>query len=1196
MPSQLGTLQLQITANATSATRSLKNLSSALGSLQNSLSFLDAGNVTSQLQSISNAMQGITANNSAGLDHLTSSLSKLGGVKVGNAAANIGYLKDTLAQLAVSANSFTGFDGKSAENITQFAAAIAKLGGVNVQRASQGMAKLTAELSNMMATLAKAPKVSQNVIDMTNALAGLASQSKNLAPTAKKANTSFTSFFSAFPIHQKKVFNLASAIGMFYAKFLMLIRAFKSLGKAIDLSSQLTEVQNVIDKSFGIYQDKLNSFANNAIDSFGISELTAKKIASRYQSMAGAMGFAQSKAANMSVEMTKLAADMASFYDVPVADVAEDLEAAYTGLTRPLRKYGLDLTQATLKEWAMRNGMNSNIQAMTQAEKTWLRYQYIMANTKAVQGDFLDTAESWHNVLTRLTESFKAFGTIVGGVLINAFKPVLQALNAVMSKVIQFAKVVSDALGFLFGWKYEEGGGVSDVSDALDSAAGGAADTASGLGDAAKNAKKLKDYTMGIDELNILSPNDDSSGGSGGSSGGAEGGASAYADGGQWTKTDSALKNYMSDIKSIWGLGRYISDALSKAMEGIDWNSIYQKARNFGVGLADFLNGLITPRLFGDVGKTIAGCLNTALNAVWAFGVEFNWYNLGKSLAASLNEFFRTFDFNRLGKALNVWVKGLSRSITSFFENGGWEEIGNKIGELLAAIDFSGCASAVAEAIGSAIKSAFSLLGGVFDIAPVEAFVASFGGIALAIGGALAAIAPLAQTIENLIKLFDFASAGVEAVCAAIGGISLPVVGAIAAITLLAGSFITLYSTNEEFRQKVIEVWNAVKEVISSAIDAISAVIEAFAAVGKAIWEAWGDDIEAIAFSAWEYILNIIKTHLNLIRDVMNVVASLFRGDWQLALDGIKQIVLDALLWLKARTYDKLMAIANIVESINNMIKTTTEAATNALKSIVASANDAIKQKVDEVWSAIKNKISETLTNVKDAASKILDEIQEKFSEIFGKIKDDVSEKISNVYTIITEKVGEAMDYLKNLPSEALTWGRDLIDNFVEGIRDSIRKVKDVVEDVADTVTDFIGFSEPEKGPLSDFHTYAPDMIDLFVKGINDNMYKVRNATAEMADNVAIRPNMTVDTPKLSGSIKGIEASGTVTLEAVLTSAIANMVDGKIVPTMQQNASDQKQLLERIADKDTTINLDGRRVNQQLTRQQSRSGISIRRS
>lgn len=1195
MPSQLGTLQLQITANATSATRSLKNLSSALVSLQNSMSCLNASNVTSQLQSISNAMQGITANNSAGLDHLTSSLSKLGGVKVGNAAANIGYLKDTLTQLAVSANSFTGFDSKSAENITQFAASIAKLGGVNVQRASQGMAKLTAELSNMMATLAKAPKVSQNVIDMTNALAGLASQSKNLAPTANTANTSFTSFFSSFPSHQKKVFNLASAIGMFYAKFWMLIRAFKSLGKAIDLSSQLTEVQNVIDKSFGIYQDKLNSFTNNAIDSFGISELTAKKIASRYQSMAGAMGFAQSKAANMSVEMTKLAADMASFYDVPVTDVAEDLEAAYTGLTRPLRKYGLDLTQATLKEWAMRNSMNSNIQAMTQAEKTWLRYQYIMANTKSVQGDFLDTAESWHNVLTRLTESFKAFGTIVGGVFINAFKPVLQALNAVMAKVIQFAKVVSDALGFLFGWKYEEGGGVSDVSDALDSAASGAADTASGLGDAAKNAKKLKDYTMGIDELNILSPND-SSGGSGGSGGGSGGGASADADGGQWTKTDSALKDYMSDIKSLWGLGRYISDALSKAMEGIDWNSIYQKARNFGVGLADFLNGLITPRLFGDVGKTIAGCLNTALNAVWAFGVEFNWDNLGKSLAASLNEFFITFDFSRLGNAINVWVKGLSRAITSFFENGGWEEIGNKIGELLAAIDFSGCASAVAEAIGSAIKSAFSMLGGIFDVAPVEAFVASFGGIALAIGSTLVAIAPLAQTIEKLSKIFEFASTAVEGVCAAISGISLPVVVAIAAITLLAGSFITLYSTNEEFRQKVIEVWNAVKDVISSTIDAISSVIEVFVAVGKAIWEAWGDDIEAIAFSAWEYILNLIKTHLNLIRDVMNVVAALFRGDWQLALDGIKQLVLDALLWLKARTYDKLMAIANIVESINNVIKTTTEAATNALKSIVSSANDAIKQKVDEVWNAIKNKISETLTNVKDTASKILNEMQEKFSDIFGKIKDDVSEKISNVYTVITEKVGEAMDYLKNLPSEALTWGRDLIDNFVEGIRDSIRKVKDVVEDVADTVTDFIGFSEPEKGPLSDFHTYAPDMVDLFVNGINDNMYKVRNATAEMADNVAIRPNMTVDTPKLNGSIKGIEASGTVTLEAVLTSAIANMVDGKIVPTMQQNASDQKQLLERIADKDTTINLDGRRVNQQLTRQQSRSGISIRRS
>ena len=123
-----------------------------------------------------------------------------------------------------------------------------------------------------------------------------------------------------------------------------------------------------------------------------MSELTVKDISSRYQAMGKAMGFANDEMSDMSIKLTELAADMASFYNVEQKDVAEDLESIFTGQTRPLRTYGMDLTQATLQEWALKNGIDENMQSMSQAEKTMLRYQYVMAQSAIAQGDFARTS------------------------------------------------------------------------------------------------------------------------------------------------------------------------------------------------------------------------------------------------------------------------------------------------------------------------------------------------------------------------------------------------------------------------------------------------------------------------------------------------------------------------------------------------------------------------------------------------------------------------------------------------------------------------------------------------------------------------------------------------------------------------------------------------------------------------------------
>ena len=130
-----------------------------------------------------------------------------------------------------------------------------------------------------------------------------------------------------------------------------------------------------------------------SIPELGMSELTAKQIASRFQAMGTAMGISQNGMSDMSVELTRLAGDMASFYNVEQDVVGEDLEAIFTGQTKPLRQYGLDLTEATLQEWAMKQGMDANINSMSQMEKTMLRYQYVMANSKNAMNDFARTSD-----------------------------------------------------------------------------------------------------------------------------------------------------------------------------------------------------------------------------------------------------------------------------------------------------------------------------------------------------------------------------------------------------------------------------------------------------------------------------------------------------------------------------------------------------------------------------------------------------------------------------------------------------------------------------------------------------------------------------------------------------------------------------------------------------------------------------------
>jgi hypothetical protein len=707
----------------------IMNTAAALSKMGGTLATLGTSNLVKIKDDLAYFVKGMNSVGSlnfdtTGLSNLIKSISKLGLANSTQATANLPQISAQLQNFVRQMNKIgeLKFD---MTNMSSLVTSISRLGSVASGRAVNNIPLLADNLKYLFDTLSKAPNVSANIIRMTEALANLAKTGASSGRAATSLGKSLNIFSGSANKAKSSSFSLASAFGKLYASYWLLFRAFSKIKDAIDISSSLTEVENVVRTTFGNYEKLIQDFSKTSIQDFGMSELTAKQVASRFQAMGTAMGFSQGKMADMSLQLTKLTADMASFYDMEQSDVARNLQAVFTGETEPLRKYGLDLTQATLKEWAMKQGLDADISSMTQAEKTMLRYQYVMANTAAAQGDFARTSDTWANQVRILKQSFEQLAAIIGGALINAFKPFVRTLNAVMQKVIAFATTVTNALGSIFGWKFEisAGGLADDWSDA----AGSAADIADSTGQAAKNVEKMNKGLRAFDELNLITTPDNSSGSGSGGSGG--GGASGGGASGGLVQVDTIFKDYESQIRSLRELGAYISDALSDAMESIDWDRIYSKARNFGKGLADFLNGLITPRLFGDVGMTIASALNTAIYSALSFGEEFDWTNLGDSIAAGVNRFFETFDFSALGRTINTWVHGIYDTITTAIGNIKWSEVWDGVTDFLSEIDLE----TISLIIGAfALKYAGKILTGKILKETIgklisEKFVAAFG-------------------------------------------------------------------------------------------------------------------------------------------------------------------------------------------------------------------------------------------------------------------------------------------------------------------------------------------------------------------------------------------------------------------------------------------------------------------------------------
>lgn len=933
---ELETLEIKIQAQARQASGQIDALVTRLGRLSSALSGLNTGNLNSLSTGVNRLAGAMTA--MRGIDTRTFSavarnISKLGSINSRQINAAAGSMRQI-------SNALKGISGMSAsvKGLTELASAIKQLGYQSSTKAIENIPKLAVAMRQLMSELSKAPRVSQNIIDMTNALARLARTGGAAGSAARSITSSFSGFSSSASMVTKKSFSLASAIGKVYATYWTLFRAFRLLRDAIDISSSLTEVENVVRQTFGQYESLINNFAKTSIEKFGMSELSAKQFASRFQAMGTALDIPQGQMAKMSIRLTELAGDMASFYDVSQEDIAKSLQSVFSGTTAPMRRYGIDLTQATLKEWALKQGLDANISSMTQAQKAMLRYQYVLAHTTNITGDFARTADTWHNQITMLKENFKALGAVVGGGLINAFKPFIKVLNAVLQKVISFAEMVTNALGSIFGWKYEasKGAGISGLADDIGSASDGMDDLSDAAGSAgkntggiAKNAKKAKkeiqQATRAFDELKVISKQSkdntsgSGSGGSGGSGGGSGSGGSGGGDTGKLVQTDTIFKKFKSDIKDLEGLGKAISGALINAMQGIKWDEVYAKASGFGSGLAKFLNGLFEGQkgttLFGETGKLIANSLNTVLHGLDSFGTTFNWKQFGNSIADGINKFFQNFDFALLAQTLNTWAQGVFDTVTTALSKISWKDIWNGAKEFLSNLDVETVAIIIGAVtikkigkviFGAGILSKLGLLikGGIVS-AIVSALgaekgtsigAALFGAIKRGISGFVTKIGLVIEGLfsgmnfsEALASVFGGSASTISSVASAIGGIVSVVTGAFTAIYNFVQMLKNGFSWLNEALMVVGVAITTIGVIILAPIEGIGiaiaalvgAIVASVATITVLVKEHW-EEIKGIFSKVGEWFnTNVITPVVGFFKGMYTKVSGFFSNLWK---------------------------------------------------------------------------------------------------------------------------------------------------------------------------------------------------------------------------------------------------------------------------------------------------------------------------
>lgn len=368
------------------------------------------------------------------------------------------------------------------------------------------------------------------------------------------------------------------------------------------------------------------------------------------------------------------------------------------------------------------------------------------------------------------------------------------------------------------------------------------------------------------------------------------------------------------------------------------------------------------------------------------------------------------------------------------------------------------------------------------------------------IAGIVAAIGPLLAVGGRLITGIGTVMTMAPQIGTALSALTGPVGIVIAAVAALAAAFAALWTSDEGFREGVTGIFTDIQGAIQPLIDALGALWGAFQELLGSLWNIFGTEVMALFNLVFvETIFPIIQNLIEIFTSVVNMIVAIIHGDWSTAWEELKNIVFNIIEIL----------VDNVLNFFNKLFQTIVSIVSKLVKGVV----DLFLSLGKETTTVINNLIDDAIAFWKDLFDKTI--------EIFGNIWDGIKEKVSGIKDAVVDGISGAVEFLSELPEKALTWGRDMIMSFINGIKEKVGQLTDEIEAVAEDIASFLGFSEPDKGPLSNFHTFAPDMMDLFTKGIRDNIPEVRKAAEDMAAAVAQPVNASTLTFNIANTING---------------------------------------------------------------------------
>lgn len=316
-----------------------------------------------------------------------------------------------------------------------------------------------------------------------------------------------------------------------------------------ELGSDLAEVQNVVDVTFGSMSSAVSDFARNAISSYGLSEKVAKDYMGQFGAMSKAFGYTSEGAYEQAAALTGLSGDVASFYNLSTDEAFSKLKSVYTGETEALKSLGVVMTQSALDSFALAKGYGKTTKAMSEQEKVALRLEFVTDRLSAASGDFIRTSDGWANQTRVLSIRFDALKASIGQGLINALTPVIGVVNDVIASLQLLADAFKNLTAKIFG-------NASGGSSILGGAADASEQISENIGSAAGSASKMKKILAGFDQLNILSSPSGSAGSGGGSSTAAGDPSSGIGGAGEGSGEGfdtSSLENTLVEITAIVG-------------------------------------------------------------------------------------------------------------------------------------------------------------------------------------------------------------------------------------------------------------------------------------------------------------------------------------------------------------------------------------------------------------------------------------------------------------------------------------------------------------------------------------------------------------------------------------------------------------------------------------------------------------------